>query len=62
MLGSAPSRAGDAGSMPGWGNKIPLAVGQLSQRTMANEPECLNERSCMPQLRPDTVRKTLRKL
>ena len=29
-VGNPPSNAGDAGSIPGWGTRIPHAVGQLS--------------------------------
>ena len=29
---------GDAGSIPGWGTKIPHAEGQLSTRTTTTEP------------------------
>ena len=35
---NTPSNAGDAGSIPGWGTKIPHAVGQLSQCTATTEP------------------------
>ena len=31
------SNAGDAGSIPGWGTKIPHAMGQLSPRTTTRE-------------------------
>ena len=30
MVKNLPSNAGDAGSIPGWGTKIPHAAGQLS--------------------------------
>ena len=30
--------AGDTGSIPGWGTKIPHAVGQLSPRATTTEP------------------------
>ena len=33
-----PSNAGDAGSIPGKGTKIPHAAGQLSRCTTATEP------------------------
>ena len=34
--GGPPSKAGDAGLIPGWGTKIPYAAGQLNPRA-ANE-------------------------
>ena len=40
-------KAGDAGSIPGWGTKIPHATEQLNNR----KSMCLNERSYMLQLR-----------
>ena len=30
VVKNPPSNAGDAGSIPGWGTKIPHATGQLS--------------------------------
>ena len=33
-----PSNAGDTGSIPGWGTKIPHAAGQLSPHTTTTEP------------------------
>ena len=33
-----PSNAGDTGSIPGWGTKIPRAMGQLSLHTATTEP------------------------
>ena len=41
---SLPSNAGDTGSIPGQGTKIPHAAGQLSH----------SERSCMHQLGPNS--------
>ena len=35
-----PSNTGDAGSISGWGTKIPHAMGQLSLRAL--EPVCHN--------------------
>ena len=37
-----PSNAGDAGSIPGRGTKVPHATGQLSLRAAATEPVRLN--------------------
>ena len=67
-----PSNSGGMGSIPGWGTKIPHAMGQLSPRTTTTEnlgpstrkkPEGCNERSHMlqqrshmPQLRPDAAK------
>ena len=38
VVKNPPSNAGDVGSIPGRGTKIPHAVGQLSSRTAATEP------------------------
>ena len=35
------SKAGDTGSIPGWGTKIPHTSGQLSLSTTATEHACL---------------------
>ena len=44
--------AGDAGSIPGQGTKIPHATGLLSPRATTREKLMhRNERSCVPQLR-----------
>ena len=66
VVHNLPCNAGDAVSIPGWGNKIPCTKEQLSPRaatTEAHKPRrpCAittkssswNERSCMLQLRPD---------
>ena len=34
VVKNPPSNAGDVGSIPGWENKTPHAVGQLSPRTL----------------------------
>ena len=49
MVKNPPSNAGDVGSVPGWGTKIPHAVGQLGPRTTTTDLARLNERDCMPQ-------------
>ena len=41
--------AGDAGSIPGQGTKIPHAAGQLSLRATTTEPAHLNKRARVPQ-------------
>ena len=43
-----PSNAGDAGSIPGRGTKIPHAVEQLSPRAATTEPALLNQRERKP--------------
>ena len=49
MVKNPPSNAGDAGSILGWGTKIPYAVGQLSLHTTTIELTLLKERACVPQ-------------
>ena len=49
VVKNPPSHAGDAGLIPGWGTKIPHAVGQLSPRATTTELVCLNERARVPQ-------------
>ena len=49
VVKNPPSNAGDVGSIPGRGTKIPHAVGQLSPRTKSTELARLNERACVPQ-------------
>ena len=44
-----PSNAGDVGSTPGRGTKIPHATGQLSLRATTTELARLNERAHVPQ-------------
>ena len=66
VVQNLPCNAGDAVSIPGWGNKIPCTKEQLSPRAATTEAHKLrrpcaittessswNERSCMLQLRPD---------
>ena len=61
MVRNLPANEGDAGSIPGWGTKIPHAVGQLSPCATTTELTHLNERekTCMPQLErsPSTATK-----
>ena len=40
VVKNPPSNAGDMGSIPGWGTKIPHAPGQLSPHTTTTEPMC----------------------
>ena len=42
VVKNLPSNAGDTGSIPGPGTKIPHAKGQLSLRTTTTEPIRLN--------------------
>ena len=43
------SNAGFAGSIPGWGTKIPHAAGQLGPLITTTEPAHIKERAGMPQ-------------
>ena len=56
MAKNLPSNAGDAGSIPGRGTKIPHAAGQLSPRATTTELMHCNGKSRMLQLRPDTAK------
>ena len=64
VVKNLPSNAEDVGLIPGQGTKIPHAAGQLSlhaitreKLTRCNERLCmLQQRSCVPQLRPDTAK------
>ena len=49
VVKNLPSNAGDPGSIPGWGTKIPHAMGQLSPCATTTELACFNERACVPQ-------------
>ena len=40
MFKDPPSNAGEVGSIPGLGTKIPHAAGQLSLSDTTNEPAC----------------------
>ena len=42
VVENPPSNAGDAGSIPGWGTKIPHAAGQLSPCATTTELARLN--------------------
>ena len=59
VLRNLPFNAGDTGSIPGGGTKIPHAEGQLTSCASAAESSSCNERfpkiqqrSCLPQLGP----------
>ena len=56
VVKNPPADAGDAGSIPGPGTKIPCAVGQLSLHTIREKPAHHDKRSQVPQLRPDVVK------
>ena len=45
MVKNPPSNAGDVGSMPGGGTKIPHAVGQLSPCATTTEPHATTRES-----------------
>ena len=47
VVENPPSNAGDAGSIPGQGTKIPHAAGQLNPRAVT-ELACLSERAHVP--------------
>ena len=55
VIKNPPSNAGDAGSIPGRGTKIPHAAGQLSLRTTTTELVCLNEKARVPQTTGSTL-------
>ena len=48
MVKDPPANAGDVGSIPGQGTKIPHAAGQQSPHATTTELTLLNERGCMP--------------
>ena len=50
------SNAGDVGLIPGQGARIPHATEQLSPCATTRQSMCRNERSHVPQLKPDTVK------
>ena len=50
MVKNPPSNAGDAGSIPGWGTRIPHATGQLRLRATTREPAPACSGACVPQL------------
>jgi len=47
VVKNLPCNAGDLGSIPGGGIKIPHAVGQLNPCTETTEPMCHNWRVCV---------------
>ena len=63
MVENSPPKAGDVGSIPGWGAKISHAVGQPSLRTATTEPMSSRacapklEKACVPQQRPSAIRR-----
>ena len=50
VVKNPPSNAGDTGSIPGRGTKIPHAAGQLSPHATTREPAHHNYRAHAPQL------------
>ena len=40
VVKNPPSNAGDAGSIPGWGTKVPYATGQLGPCSATTEAAC----------------------
>ena len=49
LVKNLPSNAGEVGSIPGWGTKIPYAAGELSLHTTTTEFAHLSERARVPQ-------------
>ena len=45
VVKNPPSNAGDMGSTPGWGTRIPHAMEQLSPCTTTTELACLDKRA-----------------
>ena len=58
MVKNPPSNAGDAGSIPGRGTKIPHAAGQLSPR--AATTELTRPGACAPRLEREKPHATAR--
>ena len=56
VVRNLPCNAGDLGSIPVQGTKIPHAEQQLSVRTLSRELVCCNKRSWVLQVRPDAVK------
>ena len=63
VVKNPPSNAGDVGSIPGQGTKIPHATGQVSPRALTTEPlrsalttEPVYSRARVLQLRLDTAK------
>ena len=50
MVRNPSCNAGDAGSIPGQGTKIPHAAGQISLCAATTDPACRNWGACVPQL------------
>ena len=69
VVKNQPSNAGDMGSIPGRGIKIPHATGQLSLWATTTKPTCHNQREAgtlqqrghAPQLRPDAAKNNINK-
>ena len=69
VLRNPPFNAGGAGSIPGWGTKIPYAEGKLTSCASATESANCNERfpkiqrrSCLLQLGPRWPKKKKKKI
>ena len=57
MFKNPPSNAGNTGSIPGPGTKIPLAEGKLSQCSATRESHALQPRAHVLQWRPSAAKK-----
>ena len=51
VVKNLPSDTGDVGLIPGWGTKMPCAVGQLSLHTTTRESTCCNKDPAQPKKR-----------
>ena len=66
VVKNPPSNAGDKGSIPGWGTKIPHATGQINptaksrEKLMHHSEE--HERYSMPKVKPNTTKTIFKKL
>ena len=56
LVENSACNAGDTGSNPGQGTKIPRASEQLSMQATTRGSVCRNERSHVPQPRPHVAR------
>ena len=55
-LKNLPSNAGDVGSIPHEGTKIPHATGQLSPSPTTRDAYAHERRDCKPQWGPDAIK------
>ena len=60
VVKNPPCKAGDMGSIPGWGTKMPHAEEQLSQLAASSVPMCLHHKSSLCAQDPHDATKTQR--